>query len=91
MILYYPNIYPNRVVAWRKVLSLPETPVSEKTNRAASRVVRPEAVCSVAFGPVDVGSSDEIIRNADLALYRAKGDGRGTYRFFERHRWCRGL
>ena len=23
------------------------------------------------------------MRNADLALYRAKGDGRGTYRFFE--------
>ena len=28
-------------------------------------------------------SPDQIIRNADLALYRAKGDGRGTYRFFE--------
>ena len=23
------------------------------------------------------------MRNADLALYRAKGDGRGTFRFFE--------
>lgn len=28
-------------------------------------------------------SSDEIIRNADIALYRAKADGRATFRFFE--------
>jgi diguanylate cyclase (GGDEF)-like protein len=37
----------------------------------------------IAVGPVDGLSSDQLMRNADLALYRAKGDGRGTYRFFE--------
>ncbi|MBX9934680.1 MAG: EAL domain-containing protein [Methylobacterium sp.] len=26
---------------------------------------------------------DELLKNADLALYKAKGDGRGTYRIFE--------
>ena len=37
----------------------------------------------IALGPIDGDNPNEIIRNADLALYRAKGDGRGTYRFFE--------
>jgi diguanylate cyclase (GGDEF)-like protein/PAS domain S-box-containing protein len=37
----------------------------------------------IAAGPTDGQAADELMRNADLALYRAKGDGRGTYRFFE--------
>src|SRR5262249_25426580 len=37
----------------------------------------------IALGPPTGGSPDHVMRNADLALYRAKGDGRGTYRFFE--------
>jgi predicted signal transduction protein with EAL and GGDEF domain len=38
----------------------------------------------IAVGPSDGTNPDQLIRNADLALYRAKGDGRSTYRFFER-------
>jgi diguanylate cyclase (GGDEF)-like protein len=33
--------------------------------------------------PRDGNESDAILRNADLALYQAKADGRGIYRFFE--------
>jgi predicted signal transduction protein with EAL and GGDEF domain len=37
----------------------------------------------IALAPGDGLSADELLKNADLALYRAKADGRGTYRFFE--------
>jgi diguanylate cyclase (GGDEF)-like protein len=37
----------------------------------------------IAIAPNDGSAPDQIMRNADLALYRAKADGRGTYRFFE--------
>ena len=37
----------------------------------------------IAVGPEDGTDSDLLLKNADLALYRAKSDGRGTYRFFE--------
>ena len=36
----------------------------------------------IAVGPADGETPDQLIRNSDLALYRAKADGRGTYRFF---------
>jgi diguanylate cyclase (GGDEF)-like protein len=37
----------------------------------------------IAIAPNDGTDPDELVKNADLALYRAKTDGRGTYRFFE--------
>jgi diguanylate cyclase (GGDEF)-like protein len=41
------------------------------------------ASIGIAIGPGDGSKSDALLRNADLALYRAKRDGRGTFRFFE--------
>jgi diguanylate cyclase (GGDEF)-like protein/PAS domain S-box-containing protein len=37
----------------------------------------------ISLAPADGVSPDQIMKSADLALYRAKSDGRGTYRFFE--------
>ncbi|MGA3403323.1 MAG: diguanylate cyclase, partial [Acetobacteraceae bacterium] len=36
----------------------------------------------IAFAPQDGLDADELLKNADLALYRAKFDGRGVYRLF---------
>ena len=36
-----------------------------------------------AMAPVDAKNPDQLLKHADMALYRAKADGRGTYRFFE--------
>ncbi|HEY8247344.1 MAG TPA: EAL domain-containing protein [Hyphomicrobium sp.] len=37
----------------------------------------------IAVAPTDGGDADRLLRNADLALYRAKADGKSTFRFFE--------
>jgi diguanylate cyclase (GGDEF)-like protein len=37
----------------------------------------------ISLAPDDGDNPVELLKNADLALYRAKADGRGTYRFFE--------
>jgi diguanylate cyclase (GGDEF)-like protein len=37
----------------------------------------------IAVAPFDGDNAEALIRNADLAMYGAKGDGRGTLRYFE--------
>jgi len=41
------------------------------------------ASVGIAEAPLHADDPDGLLKNADLALYQAKGDGRGAYRFFE--------
>jgi diguanylate cyclase (GGDEF)-like protein len=37
----------------------------------------------IAIAPVDGRQPEQLLKSADIALYRAKAEGKGTYRFFE--------
>jgi len=37
----------------------------------------------ISVAPLDATEPDQLLKNADMALYGAKADGRGAYRFFE--------
>ncbi|WP_246692974.1 bifunctional diguanylate cyclase/phosphodiesterase [Methylobacterium sp. WL64] len=70
---------------------------SEATHALATRIIdlmgRPflidgmlvnvGASVGAALAPMDGIDPDQLLRNADLALYKAKADGKGTFRRFE--------
>jgi diguanylate cyclase (GGDEF)-like protein len=37
----------------------------------------------ISVSPIDATEPDQLLKNTDMALYGAKADGRGVYRFFE--------
>ena len=41
------------------------------------------ASVGIAIAPNDASDPDKLLKNADMALYRAKSDGRDSWRFFE--------
>ena len=49
----------------------------------AGRQMTVDLSIGIALAPGDGLDPDQLLKNADLALYRAKSDGSGLYRFFE--------
>ena len=49
----------------------------------AGHAVVVDTSIGIAIAPNDGIEPDELLKAADMALYGAKADGRGTYRFFE--------
>jgi diguanylate cyclase (GGDEF)-like protein len=49
----------------------------------AGQVLRIGASVGISISPFDGDTSQALHKNADLALYRAKAEGRGTFRYFE--------
>ena len=56
--------------------------LSEPYDVAGQRVTLGASI-GIAMAPDDGMMCDKLLKNADVALYRAKADGRGTLRFFE--------
>jgi diguanylate cyclase (GGDEF)-like protein len=69
------------------------TDAANLSRRVRDSIIRPYQVdghqivtdisIGVSIAPIDGVESDVLLKNADMALYGAKADGRGTYRFFE--------
>jgi diguanylate cyclase (GGDEF)-like protein/PAS domain S-box-containing protein len=47
------------------------------------QTVRVSCSIGVALHPADADNAADLVKNADMALYRAKAEGRGTTRFYE--------
>src|SRR5215470_7911297 len=54
-----------------------------KPLECAGHLITTDASVGIAMAPRDGIHLDQLLKNADLAPYGAKGDGRRTYRFFE--------
>jgi diguanylate cyclase (GGDEF)-like protein len=52
-------------------------------HECAGHLLATDASVGVALAPDDGADLNELLKNADLAMYGAKADGRRTYRFFE--------
>ncbi len=63
----------------RKLLSAIEVPVT-----AEGRPISVTPSIGVAFFPGDANTPDELIKNADSAMYLAKSRGRANHQFFDR-------
>ncbi len=56
--------------------------VSQPYDIAGHQVVIGASI-GIALAPTDGDDADQLLKNADMALYRSKSDGRGVHRYFE--------
>jgi diguanylate cyclase (GGDEF)-like protein/PAS domain S-box-containing protein len=78
-ILQVAKDQPGAVTALaRRLVDVMSTPIQLEDHR-----MQVGASVGISLAPADGTEADKLLKNADLALYRAKGEGRGTYRFFE--------
>ena len=56
--------------------------ISEPFDISGNHVVIGASI-GIAMAPTDGSEPDQLLRNSDMALYRAKSGGRGSYHFFE--------
>lgn len=47
-----------------------------------NKPIRIGASIGIAMAPIDAAHANELLRCSDIALYQAKADGRGTWRFY---------
>ncbi len=70
---------PNEATAFaRRVVEA----IAEPFSLDGHQVVMGASI-GIAIAPHDGADVDKLMKNADMALYRAKADGRATFRFFE--------
>jgi len=62
----------------RRALAAVEAPI-----HVGEHALENKASIGIAIAPADGANSNTLLRSAELALYKAKEAGRGTYRFFE--------
>ena len=54
-------------------------------HRCGTHTLTSDSSIGIAIAPGDGRTCEELLQNADLAMYEAKSSGRKTYRFFEPH------
>ena len=55
-----------------------------KPYDCAGHLITTDASIGIALAQEPAADLDQLLKNADMAMYEAKADGRRTYRFFER-------
>jgi diguanylate cyclase (GGDEF)-like protein len=74
-----PKAYPEGVIRLaNRVLAAIREPILVADGRLGI-----DGSIGIASAPGDGVDSESLLRAADIAMYRAKRDGRGTFRFFE--------